>query len=307
MTRIIGRTLAALAAAGLLVLPACGDEGDEASTGGSTTEAPTTSTPDRGATTTAVAAAFCDAVFGTDAALHGADAAGIAAVLDTLDASAPDELRDAVETVTAGLRTHVDDEHDDEVTDDTGMTDDTEMSEQFVGGATRLKRAAHDEPGGEGMPSEEYLAAYADIESWVSENCGVATLEVTGEDYAYEGIPDEVAAGRTVVHFDNTGDELHEIEILRLNDDATASVEEILGMDEDEAMTQVTDVAGVHVAPGDDGWTSADLTPGSYIALCFVTKGSTSMEDMEDMVHFGGDMDAEPHFTLGMIREFTVT
>ena len=49
------------------------------------------------------------------------------------------------------------------------------------------------------------------------------------------------------------------------------------------------------------------LAAGDYVALCFVPKGTTTMDDMEDMEHFGADMDTEPHYSLGMIREFTVS
>lgn len=261
MAPTIRRTLVALAAAGLLALPACGDD-EEASTGGTTTEGPTGTDDGPGPSGPEVDHAFCDAVFAADIAIHDGDAFETGAAFAALEAAAPDELADTVAVLMdeAGAPAEDDaDEHDDE--------------ESMGAGGGNLKRGRHEDPGAEGMRSEEFMAAYAEVESWVSEQCDVATLEVTGEDYSFEGLAEEVAAGPTVIHFDNVGDELHEIEILRINDGVTTPVDQIVAMEEDEALTQVTDVAGVHVSPGDDGWTTVDLAPGNYVALCFVAKG----------------------------------
>src|SRR5690606_30147136 len=88
-------------------------------------------------------------------------------------------------------------------------------------------RLAVEDPAGEG-PSDEFYAAYGEVAAWMTDNCDYGTLDVVGEDYAFEGIPETVPAGPTVVTFENTGTEMHEIALVRINDDVDASIDELL-------------------------------------------------------------------------------
>jgi plastocyanin len=131
------------------------------------------------------------------------------------------------------------------------------------------------------------------------------TLEVTGVEYAFEGLDAEVEAG-TELTFTNGGKEVHELILMRINDDETRSVEELLQLPEEEAMQSVT-MMGVSVAaPGEDGEImEGDLTvadAGRYAAICFIPVGTTEMPEGPPAEGEGGP----PHFTQGMVQEFTV-
>jgi hypothetical protein len=117
--------------------------------------------------------------------------------------------------------------------------------------------------------------AYGAILDYVRANCGFAELGVTGSEYAFGGIPEEVPAGGTIITFENIGEEVHELALYRINDDVTLSVEELLALPEEEANTMVTEVGGTFAFPGESGNTVVELTPGRHVALCFVPQGLT--------------------------------
>lgn len=146
------------------------------------------------------------------------------------------------------------------------------------------------------LVSEEFLAADEAIDEYMLDNCGFEQIEATGVDYEYEGLPDTVPAGTVAVTFDNQGDEVHEIGIVRINDDVTASIDELLAMPEDQAMSMVSFTGVAYANPGESDTTFLEMQPGRYAAVCFVPEGTTHM-DMPG--------DGAPHFTLGMVGEFT--
>jgi hypothetical protein len=111
----------------------------------------------------------------------------------------------------------------------------------------------------------EYMAA----------NCGYTELNVAASEYAFDGIPEEVAAGPAIITLENIGEEVHEILIARINDDVTLTVEELLALPEDESESMVTFVAHTFSVPGDTGRTVVDFTPGRHAALCFFPQGTT--------------------------------
>ena len=57
---------------------------------------------------------------------------------------------------------------------------------------------------------------------------------------------------------------------MRINDDVTLSVDELLALPEEESETMATPAAFAFTFPGTTGYTVADLTPGRYVALCFL-------------------------------------
>jgi hypothetical protein len=168
--------------------------------------------------------------------------------------------------------------------------------------------------------SPEFVAAYDALVANAIESCGWATLDVTLSEYTFGGLPEEVPAGITVVNALNTGEQVHEILVLRVNDDVTLTAEEIAALPEEEA-AQYASFVGIGFAfPGAVGHAFLDLTPGRYIALCYLPVGATP-EIIAQLPDGPPDpatlasappevvavMEASPHFMEGMIQEFTVS
>ena len=167
----------------------------------------------------------------------------------------------------------------------------------------------------DGPPSPEYIENFNAVVDWVAANCGFNELDLVATNYAYGGIADgdQIPAGVTVIRLDNQADEYHEIVLVRRNEGTTETLDELLAMSDEEANGKVTDVGFGFAAPGTVGGTVVDLTPGDYIALCFIPKGATQEAMDQMMAAEAGSAPAgsappegPPHFTLGMHVEFTV-
>lgn len=147
----------------------------------------------------------------------------------------------------------------------------------------------------EAMNSPEFRTADAEIGEAVLASCDtVADLDVRGIDFAFEGIPDEVDAGRVSIEFtnDTESDEAHEIVVVKRLDGVDEPVTELLELPEEELFGKIAPTA---VAYADDaGGTSValvDLEPGAYIAICMIPTAG----------------DGPPHAFNGMVDEFTVS
>ncbi len=166
---------------------------------------------------------------------------------------------------------------------------------------------------------------------FVKDNCGFGEINVTAADYSYTGLEAEYAAGPTIVTLTNEGEEVHEMIVLRVNDDVTETAAEIVALPEEEAFSKVA-VKGVAFAfPGAEGFSAVDLEPGRYIGVCFIPQGATP-DVMAQLMAEGEGPPGEgsapegsapegsapegsapgglelgpPHHTQGMIQEFTV-
>lgn len=146
------------------------------------------------------------------------------------------------------------------------------------------------------LESPEFEEADAAMDEYMLAECGYDQVEAVGVDYAYEGLPDSLPAGTTAVTFTNEGQELHQIALARINDDVTMSVEELVALPEEQAMTMVTFSGGAFAEPGASDTTFVELEPGRYAAVCFIPEGTT--HDTEGS--------GPPHTALGMLAEFTV-
>lgn len=118
------------------------------------------------------------------------------------------------------------------------------------------------------------------------------TIEVVGSDYAFEGLPDELAAGTYKVAFSNEGAEEHEIFIFA--NPKGLSLEEIMALGPEEGMKQVVPAMQMpaFASPGQAAPEAVEISleEGEYVAVCFIpAKG-----------------DQQPHFAHGMQHEFTV-
>lgn len=283
-----GNPIRALAVVALVasVGAGCGDDGDDAADPPETsadTESPTTP-PDDG--TDVDLATFCEAAIGGEAVFLAGpalDAQGnptpdgleqfesdIEPFLADLEEHAPAEVAGAVETVVAGVRSAIE--------------------------------------GGDASATEspEFFEADSTVDAYVYDRCDLdATEEIVAVNYAFDEVPETVAAGQVGIRLDNQGTEVHEAVLLRIDDDADESVEDLLALPEEEAM-ELTEFAGVAFAgPGEQGYAVADLDPGRYALVCFIPVGTTSLDGAPGPDGEGA-VEAPPHFTEGMATEFLV-
>jgi hypothetical protein len=269
------RRLAVPAAAVLaltLGLAACGDSNDDEDA------APTASTQATSETTaveTENVSAFCDAVIEADATFfasgpEGPDPAQLQTAFQKVQASAPADIAEDVD--------------------------------QLI---TLTQEMLSSEAEEEGPPPPEVEELDARIDDYVLANCELTEVSVTGTEYAFEGIPEMVEAGQTAFNFSNDGGEEHEFILVRINDDVTESVEELAQLPDEEAFQKVQVLGFAMAAPGESAQTFVDLEPGRYGALCFYPVGSTP-EAVAAAEESGEEIEAPPHFTQGMLAEFTV-
>lgn len=187
-------------------------------------------------------------------------------LIDELETNAPEELQDEVSAVASGARSAL----------ETG-----------------------DEAA---LESEEYQAAELAVDQYIVDNCEMQSYEVEGFDYGYNNIPTTAEAGQVAFRFNNTGDELHEMVVLRINDESV-TVQQLLEMPEEEAMAQVSFAGRSFAEPGQEDVLFTDLEAGRYAVVCFIPVGTESFEDLPEDE---SDVSQPPHFTQGMVAEFSV-
>lgn len=141
-----------------------------------------------------------------------------------------------------------------------------------------------------------------------------STVEVTAVDYGYEGLPATVAAGTTLNLFNESDVELHEIVAIRLADDDTRTVDELV-QDPEALQALFPSVATVILAPPQEAGFAVvgtgELTePGRYIIICAIPTGADPGEYMAAAAESeGGPPEVEggpPHFVAGMYTEVVV-
>lgn len=142
-----------------------------------------------------------------------------------------------------------------------------------------------------------------------SASAAAQQIEVIGTDYAYSDIG-ATLTGPITFTFKNEGQDVHELILVRKNDDVSETFQELLAMPE-EASAEKIGFVGVAIAtPG----TTAPETltanqPGQYLMVCFIPQGTSSIPSMAPDASGppAGLGDGPPHFTLGMLREFTIS
>ncbi len=150
----------------------------------------------------------------------------------------------------------------------------------------------------ESEPSDELMTQFGDALSWVEDNCDVVSIDVSAKEFEYDGIPDTLSTGYTVVNFANVGNEMHEMFAFRFNDGVDETLDEIVALPEDEVFSKITPMNATFAMPGGSDTGSWNLSePGRYVVVCFIPLGTTA----------NNEGDGPPHFTQGMFHEFTVT
>lgn len=203
-------------------------------------------------------AAACDAYTAVGTSFFG-DPGTVPGLLEDLEAAMPEKLQDDAATYAAGMTASFEG-------DESAMTD------------------------------PDFVAASSAIGDAVYDDCDTsAKLDVTGVDFSFEDLPSQVEAGRVALRFTNGTEagEAHELVLMRKSDGTTESLDELLQLPEEEAMTKLAPV-GVAFSdePGGTATTLVDLEAGDYVAVCFIPTGGE---------------DGPPHFMEGMAAELTVT
>lgn len=137
---------------------------------------------------------------------------------------------------------------------------------------------------------------------------GSADIMVDAVDFKFENVPAEIKSG-TTLGLTNTGQEVHEMVVVRKLPTTTQSFEELLAMPGDEAQKYVQDVGFAMALPGQTSTDTVTLgEPGDYLMLCFIPAGTTSLPSLDPNSSEAPSLGTgAPHFTLGMQQEFTVT
>jgi plastocyanin len=143
------------------------------------------------------------------------------------------------------------------------------------------------------------------------------TIEITGVDYAFNGVPGAVQTGAELTFTNASAAEVHEIVVLKIVDGEERTIDELLALPEAESESLV-EFQGVLVAlPGETGvnpegpGTSITVSEaGRYAVVCFIPQGADPAEVQAAMAEGGEgppDMgDGTPHAFLGMATEFQV-
>jgi uncharacterized cupredoxin-like copper-binding protein len=141
--------------------------------------------------------------------------------------------------------------------------------------------------------SDETFATYSGFMADAGTSCAFEEVDVTLVDYAFEGVPESLPAGPTTFRVTNDSDvEMHEMVVFRMAEGVDLSFAEVLELPEEESESMVVFGGAAFAPPGETGATLVDLEPGEYAMACFVPVGSGE--------------EGAPHFTQGMVEEFTV-
>jgi hypothetical protein len=140
----------------------------------------------------------------------------------------------------------------------------------------------------------EFLAAFEQLGTAMWAGCDAASrLDVTGVDYGFEGLPEQIPAGLLALRFTNgTGnEEPHELIVLQRPPGDETPIEEIAEMSPDEVMTDFP-MTGVVFADSAEqsSATFMELPTGRYVAICTIP--------------VGGGESGDPHAAHGMVAEF---
>jgi uncharacterized cupredoxin-like copper-binding protein len=119
-----------------------------------------------------------------------------------------------------------------------------------------------------------------------------ADLSVRLKDFTFD-MPDSLPAGKVTIQVTNDGPEAHEFNILKLEEGKTAAdVMAFLG-GQAGGPPPFAPVGGANgIDAGGVEYAELDLPPGNYVAICNIPSPKA---------------EGHPHFTLGMIKEFTVS
>jgi plastocyanin len=128
-------------------------------------------------------------------------------------------------------------------------------------------------------------------------------IQVVGVEYAFQNVPATTPVGTTFA-FSNGGQEVHEMLVVRRGEGVTQSWEELLALPQDQVGNLATVVGNAFAEPGKAGEGAVTVDQaGDYLMVCFIPTGTKSLPTDANATLAPG----APHFTHGMLQEFTVT
>lgn len=138
---------------------------------------------------------------------------------------------------------------------------------------------------------------------------------ITGADYEFRNVPETATVGTELAFTNVSEEEVHEIVLLKVADDETRPLNELLALPEAER-DAIAMFQGVTVAfPGEDAvFTDGSLTMGEegrYVLICSIPTGADpqAYRDAVADPDAQGPPDVEggpPHLVNGMVAEITV-
>ena len=114
-------------------------------------------------------------------------------------------------------------------------------------------------------------------------------------EFAYEGFPDTLPAGKTTVEVVNPGEQLHMMDVRRVNQEGITAeqLREFLRGTPQPVEPTLSAAGGMgELAPGGSAWVTLDLEPGVYTLLCYIFDRAGGTNQL--------------HSQLGMHHAFTV-
>jgi hypothetical protein len=223
------------------------------------------------------AAAFCDAAASVDAANLGLDSGettpdDVDTALQAAEEAAPAQVSAAVGTMVTEAKTMM------------------------------AEAESAPEEGPPPIPSDAFFAASVDVGGYLGDNCDFGSIDVTATNYKFDGIPESVPAGTTILNFDNGGTEFHEMVLMQVAEGEERPLAELMALPEDQVDSLITEKGFVLAPPGAQTYVTAELDPGRYVAICFVPVGATP-----EALQSGAPLNEEDgHFMHGMVTEFEV-
>lgn len=175
-----------------------------------------------------------------------------------------------------------------------------------------------DTPTAEEATPDATATGDAGTEAATGGETGGEAVEVTAADYAFEGVPETLAAGTSLSLTNSSTEELHELVAFKLPEGETRSAEELFALGETEfnaivagppTMVLIAPPGGAPSIPAVGDGTLAE--PGRYVFGCFIPQGADPQEYMEAaQAATDGPPNVSgtgpPHVVLGMFAETTV-
>jgi hypothetical protein len=149
------------------------------------------------------------------------------------------------------------------------------------------------------LSSPDLIGPDRNIDQYTLQECGYDQITISATDQAYQGIPSAVPAATVSVTLRNQGQDAHQAVISRAKDGVTQPYTEILALPPDQQLQMATPLGLLLADPGQTDTVFFRLAPGRHAAADLLPQGTTRINSPP-----GG---GPPHYTLGMLAEFTVT